>query len=386
VRKALLENYGLARGYFTLNPREEHDVYLGPRSRDADLSIGHLRRTMRAERAPKAIVYGVFGVGKTQFTYYVMHKLSDLSRSVYVECPPFHRRSRFTELHNVIMRRLGREYVLSLLDKAFASTGGSRSLSKTLNLEEDLVSTIRSGFESDHRALLWRYLTGEKLKSSEVDGIDAVRAQIYEDDAVSILNSVALQVKAFESKQLLLFIDEIENTEPLSGDSLGMFREALRGLVDEGNSVGVVFTASGREMADLPVCITDESVKRRIGMPNYINFKEYTHDELKQFIHEVIQYRRAKDFDASSAARRVRVPGENVTVLSYPFTEEAISSIVLAVTNLRDTGQTDAVRPKEALSVMDNALAYALEKRAPAIDSQLVSVVSKVQETEEVEK
>src|SRR3989442_13037125 len=326
----MLETYGLSKGYFTLNPKEEHDVYLGPRSSDADLSIGHLRRIMKAGRAPKAIVYGVFGVGKTQFTYYLMHKLSDLSRSVYVECPPFHRRSRFTELHNVIMRRLWRDYVLSLFDKAFASISGSHSLSKTLNLEEDLASTIRTGFESDHRSLLWRYLTGEKLKSAEIDAIDAVRAQIYEDDAVSILNSVALQVRNFESKQLLLFIDEIENTEPLSGDSLGMFREALRGLVDEGNAVGVVFTASGREMADLPVCITDESVKRRIGMPNYISFRELTQDELKQFIYEVIRYRRTIDFDVSSAVRKMRTSGESVTGLSYPFTEEAIGSVVLS--------------------------------------------------------
>ena len=370
--------YGLKTGYFTLNPKEEYRVFF-VRKEEADKFIDYIRGIIASGRVPKAVIYGVFGLGKTHFLHYVLYKLGDVSSSVYVETPPCHRRTKFTELYGSVLRRMGGRYVLGLLDRAIDTLQSEgKSLDEYLKLDPDLAYTIEEAVRGKEQHTLWRYLSGAKLRSAEVQSIGAMTNQLNEDEAVSFLNAVALLIKAFEGKQLMLLVDEIENTNDIGGDSLSMFREAIRGLVDESSRVGTVFAATGRAMEGLPICITDESVRRRIGFPNYMYFEEYTVDNLAQFIYEVIRYRRREDFDVKVTVKKAKeIAAEGVTERSYPFTEGGIGKIIETVVALRDVGKIPAVRPPEALSIMDRALVIATERNAPLITSEVVDEVCK---------
>ena len=176
--------YGLKADYFTLNPKTESTVYF-VRKAEADEFIDYMRMTIKSGRVPKAVVFGAFGLGKTHFLHYVMHNLQDVTRAIYIETPPFHRRSRFTDLYGAIMRKMGGRYVLDLFEYAVkVATSKGQTLDTYLNLDPDMAFTIQRSIKSKDQHTLWRYLAGEKLRSAEVRAISAMGNQVNEDEAI----------------------------------------------------------------------------------------------------------------------------------------------------------------------------------------------------------
>jgi Cdc6-like AAA superfamily ATPase len=366
-----VRTYALTTGYLTPKARDEGDAFVGPRRKWADEFIAHLRRIISSGRVPKAVIYGPLGVGKTHFLSYISSGLAELAKVVYVETPPLHRRSRFTDLHNVIMRKIGRDYSMGLLSKAVLEADkGSIELHSVLGVDPDIATIIRNGLTSD-KSVLWRYLSGEKLTSGEVRQLDAVSAQLREDDAAMILNMIARLVRRTEKKQFLLFIDEFENTSSLMGDSQVAFREALRGLMDESNDTGVVISNTAREMDDMPLPLTDESVQRRIGFPNYRLFPEYTPEDLLALLREIITFRRDDKAEVTKMVKKAQsTTKESVSEENFPFTQQALEMAVNTVFELRQLGRTDSARPKEALDILDSALSLASEGGALLVETQ----------------
>jgi Cdc6-like AAA superfamily ATPase len=365
--------YGLEKAYLTPNPRAEARAFVGPRRATADSFVEHVSRIIKIGRVPKAVLWGAFGTGKTHFGYYVGLKLAEIARVVYVECPPCHRRTKYSDLHAAIMRKIGREYALGLFEQTIREANRTgKPLAEALGLDQDLTAVIRGGFGSD-RTTLWRYLSGERLGSREVRLIDAISPQIREDDAVAIVNSIAKLVRSQESKQLFIMIDEFENTHALLGDSLMMFIGAVRGLVDESSEVGVVFIASVRSLDEMPFIIVEDPVRRRIGLTNFMEYKEYTRKELEELIHQLIEFRRVKGFSLDQVLKEdIGNINENITAKTYPFTQEAIILAIDKVFELRESGDIPSIRPKESLDLLDYALATGVEDETAVLGSEFV--------------
>ena len=368
--------YGLEKAYLTPNPREEAKAFVGSRRAVADSFVEHISRIIKSGRVPKAVLWGAFGTGKTHFCYYVKMRLADIAKVVYVECPPCHRRTKYSELHAAIMRKIGREYALGLIEQTIREANRTgKPLAEALGLDQDLTAVIRGGFGSD-RTTLWRYLSGQKLGAREVRLIDAISPQIREDDAVAIVNSIAKLVGSQEKRQLFIMIDEFENTHALLGDSLMMFIGAVRGLVDESSDVGVVFIASVRSMDEMPFIIVEDPVRRRIGLTNFIYYKEYTRQELEELIHQLIEFRREKEFNLDRVLKEdLENITENINARTYPFTQEAINIAIDKVLELRESGEIPSIRPKEALDLLDYALALGAQDKIPVLTSEFVGKV-----------
>ena len=365
--------YGLEKDYLTPNPREEAIAFVGPRLAIADSFVEHVSRIIRTGRVPKAVLWGAFGTGKTHFSYYVGMRLDDIAKVIYVECPPCHRRTKFSELHAAIMRKIGRTYTLGLIEQIIRDANRTgKPLAEALGLDQDMAAVIRGGFGSD-RTVLWRYLSGQKLGSRDVRLIDAINPQIREDDAVAIVNSIARLVRVFEKKQLLILIDEFENTHALLGDSLMMFIGAIRGLVDESSDVGVAFIASVRSMDEMPYIIVEDPVRRRIGLTNFIYYKEYVREELEQLIYQLLEFRREEGFELDQGLKgTIGNISETFNRKTYPFTQEAISLAIGKVFELRELGKIPSIRPKEALDLLDYALALGAQNEVPILTSKFV--------------
>jgi len=363
--------FGLKQGYLTPKPREGAYTFVGPKRKWAEDFISHVRRVITSGRPPKAVVFGAMGIGKTHFTTLVSHELADVARVVYVETPPMHRRSKFNDLHKAIMKKIGREYSVGLLELALKQANKqSTPLHEALGIDADLATVVRNGLSSD-KSVLWRYLSGEKLSSGELRQIDAVSPQMSEDDAVSVINMIAKLVRTLEKKQFIVIIDEFENTTFLMGDSMAAFREGIRGLVDESNQAGIIISNSARETEEMPLPITDESVQRRIGFANYRLFPEYNQEELVQLIYELIDVRREKGIDIKKLVGKDRESRkEAVSGRSYPFSEEAIKEAVDTVIELRQLGRINSTRPKEALDVLDLGLSVATQESAAVVVSE----------------
>jgi Cdc6-like AAA superfamily ATPase len=372
--------YLLIRPYVKPRPDQDPDAFLGPRLTGfADSVILDLRRTLRTGRPPKALLWGDFGVGKTHLTRFAMKQLGDEVKSLYVECPPCHRRSRYTELHAEIMRKLGREYTLGLVERAARENPDVHRLADMLGIDADMAGTLKAGLVAD-RALLWRYLGGERLRASDLQKIDAVSPQIREGDAVAFLGAVSRLVRKYENKQLLIFLDEMERPNPLVGDALTMFKEAIRGLVDSSNETGVIFVSSGRDVnntgnySSAVRALADDTIRRRIGLANIRYFDQYSRQELIKLLREVVKHNREKGSDVQAAIRSVKTK-ETLGPDTYPFTEEALEKAADFVEQLRRDSKIDSIRPNEALDILDGALALAAEEEPKVIDSVFLQKV-----------
>jgi len=190
-------------------------------------------------------------------------------------------------------------------------------------------------------------------------------------NAVAILNALSILNIHFKRKPLLFLIDEFENAMHISGDARVSFTEAMRSLVDEGSQASVIFALTARALAEMPSSISDEPVKRRIGLTNYVMFREYNESELEQFVHQVIDYRRDKQFNVKNALSSLK-SAETVTEKTYPFSQDAIEEIVKSVVLFKEQGRIEAVRPKEALEIMDKALRVATAEKLLSINKDLI--------------
>ncbi|MDG6988857.1 MAG: hypothetical protein JRN21_05965 [Nitrososphaerota archaeon] len=371
--------YGLKKNSFLLDPKKDGSVFL-VRSSNAKDYVRMIKGKLAIERSPHYVFYGLLGIGKTQLLRFIEYNLHDAS-CLYVETPPLHRRSTFLELYRSILAAYGREKVKQLLDEALESAGvGLESwtadhkginLSLESTLGKDLANVVQKGLGSWN--MLWRFLNGEKLTRTEEDDLEVWNNPLGPQDQVSVLQGLFSLHRELRRKPVILLIDEFELTRPLVGDSLNSFTEAIRDLVGEGGPMGTVFALTGRTIEEAPYVLTNETVRRRIGATNFITFDEYTEEELGSFIYEVIRYRRESNFDAKEAALKAKTKTkDSITAASYPFSEEAISLIINKVKLLKDQGLTVALRPKEAMELMDNVMSVAILDQAPVLDSVLV--------------
>ena len=369
---------GLNAGYISLNPRRDPSLFLGPRKESINEIIDQMIITIDTSRVLKKVILGPFGIGKTQFIKYAMNKLKDVAFPIYVETPPCHRRTRFIDIHSVIMRRIGRKFILDHLKKTIdLANDKGITIYELLQIEErDIGYTIENNIGIND-IMLWRYISGIKILAADVRILEVLTNQIYEDDSVWILNTIASIVNIFYDKQLVIFMDELENTANIFGDSRVMFTEAIRGLVDESSYVGMVFVVSARSIEGIPIALTDEPVRRRIGISNYEPFKEYNKEELDGLIRELILYRRNKEVNIKDILKNLsKEEYKNTSTDIYPFTNKAIDKIIEVVYKLRKEGLIDGIRPREALSIMDDSVAYALQNKLHLINEENVKIVS----------
>ncbi len=370
--------YGLEKNSFLLDPKTNCDVFL-VRTSKADQYVEMVKGKIAIGRYPHFVLYGLLGIGKTHLLRYLQNKLGE-AECLYIETPPLHRRSSFVEIYREVMSSYGRERMKELLNLALSKSNlgvhafaekpqGSMDVEKVLG--RDLARTIQYGI--GRWDILWRFIRGEKLSRTEVKDIEAWTSQIEVPDQVRFLQSFFSLHGAIHKKPVMLFVDEFENTRTLVGDSLSEFTEAFRDIVSEGSPIGTVFALTGRTIEEGPQILKNETVKRRISATNFYSFDEYAIDEVKEFVYQVIQYRRIKSFDVKSAISKLTGKGiERVTERSYPFSEEAIELIIQKIKLLKEQAQIDAFRPKEAMELMDNAMSHAILSKSEYLNSNLV--------------
>lgn len=365
--------YGLKVEYFVINPKTEYQVFF-VREEEFKRFLGDLIATIESGRIPHYVIFGWFGLGKTQTLLHLKHEIGLKADCVYVMTPSCHRRTRFVEFYKSIVNALGRQTVIDMLTKGMNLVQQESKQVSEIGLSEELAGVISKAIATNQQFLLWRWLVGQKLSSTEATNLESVKRELSDEDAVLILETLAILNIEFNKRPLILLIDEFEHTAEITGDAKNMFTEAIRTLVDEGSHVGVVFALTGRSMSEFPSSVASDSVIRRIGITNYIGFKEYTEAELEQFILQVINYRRNKQFDVKKAVSTLNLQ-EIMTETTYPFTREAIDEIVRSVVLFKEQGKIDAVRPKEALEIMDKGLRMATEKKSPAIVKSFILAV-----------
>lgn len=363
------EKFGMREPNFQIEPSKDSQVFFG-KEELANRLVESIKRRLMVGRTVKAVFYGDLGVGKTQLLHHLAYRLGENVHPIYIKCPAFHRRTTYVSgLHSVIASKLGFDFIFQLIGRAI---GGLMTEPVGLSLRNrELERVIREGWVRDRDALR-KFLGGARLTASEMKAIGAIHPQISEDEAVGFLDAVAELVRRIHGKKLLLLIDEFENTNVLRGDPLTMFTEAIREMCEEGSTVDVIFAATHRSVEENRI-LSNPTVKSRIGHMNYFEIEEYTEDEMRDLVQKVIEYKRSPNFDVGAAISKLATKtDERLSIRWFPFTEEAVNELIEGLKLLKDDGIIPALKPREALNIMDTALAIAVENKKDFIDSAAV--------------
>jgi Cdc6-like AAA superfamily ATPase len=370
-----LAQLGLKRPSFTPTPGVDY-VYFVKESLRKDV-VKEIKRSIVLGMSPRVLIEGKFGIGKTQLLLCVKNDLSADSPAypVYFETPALHRRSRLHEVMGKALEAIGQDFLMGLLERAFHEAKATATdFSSALGVSAETATAISVAIQNQLKYDLWKWIKGQKMSPLELRKLGLTAPMIPEDTLVSFLNAIGRLIKKFSGKSLVFLMDESEHLSPLIGDYFSLFADGLRGLMDEGGSVGIVFAMSGN-IEEVRIFSLPQILRRLSGR---IDMPEYTLDQAEEFVSQAVEFARADDYK-----ERTKIAAKNcdekLSEKFYPFSDKAVKVIVDKAVAKADAEQMKGLRPRDILFYMDTPLGDVLlsNKEYYAIESALVERVAK---------
>jgi len=231
-----------------------------------------------------------------------------------------------------------------------------------------------------------RWLGGEpKIDMTSVD--DSIKPQLADSrEFGAVMRGLAAMFATVDAKVPLYLIDEAERFQNMTNpDTYFTWLASIRELTEIHN-VGLLFLIGAKSRNDLPnIFVTDEIV-RRIGVSNYIEFTNPSHDELQAFILELLQtfikkgevpvpHREVVEpgaLDAAIPEELTQITGGDASRLRvFPFDPDAFEEFVEQVTR----GEL-ASKPSEVLLRLQKAAQRAMRHDRRTISSKIVNEIS----------
>ena len=377
------ERFGLTRSNFVVNPVSEADFW-APRS---DVHLDDLVEKLRVDLliglAPKRFVWGWFGGGKTHTLHKAIIELEKITPiyPIHVDCPDLSRRATFLDLYrDGIMRALGEDFVLGLLDASLEKIGYAkreeflRRLKEAIQDEELSKAIARLRDPNFDRIKLWALLSGVSV--SKADIADLGQTQDLTSAEASRLAEIIILIGKLSrdnlDKTLVIILDEMDRLGPPSGpgsETIVTFQTAFRRLVDPNQkTVSVLIGCSAEARDELPDIFASEAVMGRLGHdPGFgeIEIRPLADLDVDQFIRAVIQHFRNPDADISALLGSASAAtSETVNEDFFPFTVEAVGTLKARLSQI--------MTPREITLTMSRLLGKAYLLNKPAVTSDIV--------------
>ena len=291
--------------------------------------------------APKRLVWGPYGGGKTHTLMRTMKELEKLTAiyTVRIECPDLGRKSRFHDLYREgIMRGLGQDFVIGLMEQAVQAVGMHR--------REDLLPRLRDKFKDEEvakaasrlydpnfdRLRLWRWLSGVALSRGDLDDLTQTQDLTSTESArlAEMICMLGALLRELRGKRLVLILDEMERLKSIGPETVTTFVSGFTRLVDPNQkSVSILIGASASvETEMIDVFSTNGPVTSRLGADAQIEIQAIRDTDVDAFIEGVIAFIRDKDADISALVEAAQtVSAESVGERFFPFTDEAIDAL-----------------------------------------------------------
>jgi hypothetical protein len=347
---------------------------------DFTAEVEKLRVNLVTDIAPKRMYWGPYGSGKTHTLFRAMHELRNLTKvkAIHIDCPDLTRRATFFDLYrDGVIRQLGEEYILELLEGVFDHVGMGRRdvvLQKVREIvgdEELAKATARLIDPSFDKLLLWAWISGVKLGRSELNALGLTQ-DLTDAEPARLAQLIVLLGRLhhrLRGERLVLVLDEMERLRGLSAETIITFVTGFTRLADPNQSdVAILLGCSATLLTEFPdVFDQNGPVMSRIGNSNQTEIPSLPDPNVDQFIYGIIRYRRAVD-SAEIQARMgaaLKSTGETMLAESYPFTTEALEALKASL--------EQTVTPREITIKMSEALGRAFLSDSAAVESVHVS-------------
>lgn len=373
----LASKFGLKRDNFILDPITDHKCFARDDINSQDIAAS-LDVDVVTGLAPKRLVWGPYGAGKTHTLMRTMDELNNLTQihAARVECPDLSRTSRFHDLYREgIMRSIGQDFVMKLLEEVVQTVGFKppdelRKELKSWFGDEEIGKAVERLYDPNFdRLKLWRWISGVAMSRTDLDLLGQTQDLTQTEAArlADLLIMIGRILRRLEERTLVLILDEMERLRSIAPESVSTFVSGFSRLVDPTQtSVCILIGSSaalGSEMVD--VFSGNSPVTSRLGPDAMIEIPSLPGDAVHKFIEGVLEYVRDSSIDAAAAI--TKHSGETQETLHkkyFPFTDEAVEAV---------KSHTKFLTPREITMQMTRALGRAHRKGQRFISSDCVS-------------
>lgn len=378
-RKGTIREYfGLKKPSFMLSPSVDYDCYAGRQEEQENL-LERIEDALDIESAPRLVLWGVYGGGKTHTQHYLGKKvLKELAvDSIYVECPDLQKKSTFLDYYNEIMKTIGSNRVKKLIHQYLVTKTdvGFRQLLASEDMANVCSKFVISSGEDEIRA--WRWIVGEQVSATDAIGLGATSA-LDSRTATRFLINLGRLNERVDNKKLVILADEMEKLGNVTdADALRTFETAFREISEKlQTSLGLIFACYASDYERVPGPLAVDAVSSRIGSGNYIQISQLRDDQLEPFIKDLIQYV-VNEKIAVKKTEELTKKGLTIDKGLYPFTKEAIGQLIAyimedprrrtprIIADVMNDAATEAKRLCEGLVSVD-AVKKAIQKRERA--------------------
>jgi Cdc6-like AAA superfamily ATPase len=368
--------YGLNRDNFILDPIEDYKCF----ARD-DINTQEIAEALDIDvvtgLAPKRLVWGPYGAGKTHTLMRTMDELGELTKvhPVRIECPDLAKKSRFHDLYREgIMRSIGQDFVLGLLEGVVHSVGFKRpdalraELKEWFNDEEMAKAVERLYDPNFERLKLWRWLSGVAMSRNDLNTLGQTQ-DLTETEAARLADMLVILghiLRRLHEKTLVLILDEMERLRSIGAETITTFMSGFTRLVDPNQkSVCVLIGASAASLDEMVDLFSGNSpVTSRLGQEATIQIPALQDPDVDRFVKGVIGYVREPSFDvAATLAKHAGTSKEKFDEGFFPFTTNAVEAI---------KSRTDSLTPRAINMQMTRALGRAHRKNQNFISTECV--------------
>ncbi len=370
--------FGLARPNFILDPAVDWECFA---RQDINVTgiVEGLQIDLVTRLAPKRLLWGPYGGGKTHTLYRTLNELGKLTaiHAVRVECPDLSKRSVFNDLYrDGVMPVFGEDTVIGLFEHAIASVQYARRDEYLRRLRDAfgdeplskaVAQLINPNFE---RLRLWAWLSGIPLNRTELSELgqtqDLATAEPARLSEMIIL--IGRLMKRVEGKTIVLCLDEMDRLKAVGSDAITTFATGFTRLMDPNQrDVSVLLGCSAALFDDMPDIFSRHGpVVSRLGGQATIEVPHIPDQNVDGFIRQVITYVRDRQADIPRL-QAVAQPStsEHLDQSFFPFTTEAIQAMKSRLS--RD------MTPREITLAMTQAVGRAHLLSRPCVASDLIA-------------
>lgn len=368
--------FGMTRENFILDPIADSSCF----ARD-DIPIHEIASGLDIDvvtgLAPKRLVKGAYGAGKTHTLMKTMGELSKLTKIhfIRIECPDLAKKSRFHDLYREgIMRTMGQDFVLGLMEDVIRKIGFKNRDELRVDLkhwfqDEEIAKAAEQLYNPQFERLkLWRWISGVSLPRADLDLLGQTQ-DLTETEAArlaDILIMLGRLLRELRGETLVLILDEMERLKSIGTETITTFMSGFTRLVDPNQtSVSILIGASAAVESEMVDIFSGNSpVTSRLGGDAMIDIPPLHDPDVNSFVERVTKYLREPTFDLASAVKSAQATTEEkLSSDSYPFTLEAVEALKT---------KAQLLTPRAITLLMTRALGRAHRSTKQAITSDCV--------------
>lgn len=341
----IADRFGLSRDNFILDPVTDFECF----ARD-DIAIQEIAEGLDVDLvtglAPKRLVWGPYGGGKTHMLMKTSHELKKLTNifPIRIECPDLSKRSRFHDLYrDGIMRGLGEDFVVTLLEEVVQKIGFKpqdelRDALKQWFGDEEVAKATRQIYNPNFdKLILWRWISGVQMSRNDLDQLGQTQDLTQSEAArlADILIMIGRLLRRLRQETLVLILDEMERLRTIGPETITTFLSGFSHLVDQNQrDVSILIGSSAQLEVDMVEIFTSGSpVMSRLGDDVKIEVTALQPEDVDTFVERVLSFLRKTEFDVESAINAAQSE-ETLDTRFFPFTNESIEAIKANLTSL----------------------------------------------------